>query len=143
MKHLWVATALLSQVLSDDAEDANTLLPSSCVGLDDGEYYLKLMNDDTYPIIKAKCSNQYMILDYNYDSDISEYFSSWAGWHYALSGPLKSDTVNWGEWYQPDNGNENTQYIISPDCNTCDASDSMQTHATSTSYYMNANMFGK
>ena len=140
MKRILVAAALVSQALSGDSTSES--LPSSCVGLADGEYYLKLIDRDEYPIIKGKCSNEYLILDHSVDADISQYFTSWVGWHHSLSGPLKSDTVNWGEWYLPDNGNQNTQYLLSPDCSVCDESDSSQEYSTSTGYYMNANMFG-
>ena len=45
-------------------------VPSNCIGLSDGYYYFKLIDDDKYPIIYAKCSNEYLILDVSVDKDV-------------------------------------------------------------------------
>ena len=68
-------SALLT--LADDIEETTYSYPSSCLDLDDGYYDLKLLEDDDYPVINQKCSNEYLILDYNHDSNVKEYFSSW------------------------------------------------------------------
>ena len=77
---------------------------SNCNGLSDGSYFLRLIDDgeDTYPIVNVKCSNGYMILDVNYDSELKSYFNTWFDWHYGLSGPARYDAVNWEKWFLVD-----------------------------------------
>jgi len=121
---------------------ATTELANSCIGKEDGSYWLKLMEDDdskNYPSVFAKCSNEYTILDYSYDNNLKEYFSSWNYWHYAIAGPNNGDTVNWEEWYLPSDAN--TKYLVSPDCNTCDEEKNFQLYETKTTYWMTGNLF--
>ena len=47
-------------------------LPTSCIGLEDGTYLMKLLNDDDddyiYPIISVDCSSEYMIINPSTDN---------------------------------------------------------------------------
>ena len=53
------------------------LYPNSCTDLDDGVQQIKFIDSDEYPVVNVKCSDGYSIIDYNYDNNIKEYFSSW------------------------------------------------------------------
>jgi len=97
-------------------------------------------NDNNYPAIYVKCSNEYAILDYNYDNNLKEYFSTWNYWHYAIAGPINGDTVNWEAWYLAND--DNTKYLVSADCTTCDESSLLQRYETKTTYWMTGNLFG-
>ena len=74
--------------------DKNTLMDndnvySSCAGLLDGVYYIQIDLDSTKPIVKAQCSNGYMLIDYSSDNDWKEYFSSWIQFHWQVASPFK------------------------------------------------------
>ena len=87
--------------------------------------------DDTiYPAVFQKCSNEFMVIDVNEDSNVKDYFTSFQNWHYALGGPVQMDYSNWEQWWLPnaqfsdtESANENDgeyfQYAISEDCSTC------------------------
>jgi len=118
--------------------DETQLIPNSCIDLEDGEQFIKMLDGDNYPVVKVKCSNGYTILDYNLDSEISSYFTSFLKWHYSLAGPSQSQHINLEEWYVPDDGS--TKYLVSDDCSSCD--ESIQEYSTKNGYYMNANIYG-
>ena len=61
-------------------------LPSSCLGVDDGYQWMKMLDGDEYPAVHQKCSNEYMVIDLNEDSNVVDYFSSYTIWHHALGG---------------------------------------------------------
>ena len=61
-------------------------LPSTCIDQEDGLHWLKLMENDDFPVIRQQCDNDYMIIDVNEDPNVAGYFSSYTTWHYALSG---------------------------------------------------------
>jgi len=137
------------------------MLPSSCVGLSDGFHYLKLMEDTvntTYPVVYAKCSNEFMMIDYSTDEDWSAYFSTWLKYHYAVSGPSRNEEIAWPEWFLPDKrfvtyGDDETaddyiqgsgSYRVSPSCSSCASEDEVdfQLNGDQSAYYMSALAFG-
>ena len=97
---------------------SSTLIPNSCIGLPDGTHWLKLINDDAYPLVLVECSNEFMIIDVKKDPNLKKYFSSWAMWHYGIAGPVNDDPVNWDDWYLPSkydisSSNENQVNVVS------------------------------
>ena len=135
--------ALLATVLFQLAFGDDQTLPNSCIDLEDGEHYLKLLEGDDYPVLKVQCSNGYMLIDYSSDSDWQYYFSTFLKWHYEIGGPSQDDHYNWAEWYLP--SDSQTNYIISPDCDVCDEDvqdDYRNTNGLQSGYYMNANFYG-
>ena len=131
----------IGMILSDN-NDISVDIPRSCINLNDGYHWLKLLddtNDTIYPIINQKCSNGYIIIDVNHDSNVKEYFTSFEMYHYALGGPNQMDGVNWESWFIL-NGNK---YIISPKCDICNENNmELNPHGILTSYYMTGTMFG-
>jgi hypothetical protein len=93
---------------------------------------LKLVDDDAYPLVYAKCSNGYTMIDYDLDSDWEMYLSSFRQFHYAVAGPVKDDHVNWEGWFL---GSADA-YIVSPKCDVCDESETMNYESTESTYYM-------
>jgi len=132
-KHLLAISLSLVQVFSD-----TQLIPNSCVDLEDGEQFIKMLDGDDYPVTKVKCSNGYAMLDYSLDTDIASYFTSFLKWHHKIAGASQTDHVNLQEWFVPNDGN--TKYIVSDACDVCE--ESAQQYGTSNGYYMNANLFG-
>ena len=131
------------------ATTTTTELPSSCIGLKDGYHWIKLLQDDIenniiYPAINVLCSNEYMILNVDHDSNIKSYFKSFDTYHYALSGADHQTSVNWQQWFIPSDNNNNAGYfLLSPDCLICDQNDNfLQEFGTNTAYYMTGTMFG-
>ena len=107
---------------------SKTKYPNNCNDLEDGEYTFKLINSDNskYPLINGKCSNGYLILDYNYDNQIYNYFSSWTQWFKDTYGPTNDDKeANWDNWFLPaqliprDDQDDELLWLVSPDCQTC------------------------
>ncbi len=101
---------------------ASTQLPSSCVDLQDGYHWIKILQDDTsnniaivYPAIHVLCSNNYMILDVNHDENIKSYFQSFDSYHYALSGANHQSSVNWKQWFIPSSTEHSPSFLLSPD----------------------------
>ena len=94
-----------------------TLVPNSCLNHEnDDTVIVKLLDEASYPLISTKCRNQYMIVDLEQDSLWHKYFVSTRTYHYNLVGPEKDDHVNWQQWMIPEMEN----FLVSPDCNTCD-----------------------
>ena len=74
---------------------SSTKFPSSCIGQEDGYQWIKpLDGGDEFPLIYQQCSNEYMIIDINEDPNVEKYFSSYAQWHYALSGLVLDHIVH-------------------------------------------------
>ena len=124
-------------------EEAWISLPNSCVGLSDGTYWLKLLDDTdevSYPPVNLECINGYAILDYNRDANIEQYFTSFKYWHYGVVGPAPDDRVNWQEWYLPF-ASDITKFALSPDCNSCDYDQDWQVYEDKTTYWMTGNTF--
>jgi len=122
-----------------------------------GYHYLKLLEDtaDTeYPVVYALCSNGYVMIDHSIDENWSSYFSSWDKYHYAVSGPSRSDRSNWAEWFLPnaatiefadDDDREITNtgtFLVAPQCSACVAEAEFQLNAESSAYYLGAPAFG-
>ena len=144
-----------ADMVSSDLETG--VYPSSCEGLADGYHFLKLLSgdDEDYPVIYARCSNNFMILDYSVDSDITSYFSSWDAWFKHFYGPSNDERINWNEWYLPSRystGASTTadgkpmdtfSFLVSPDCTSCDASGAMnKRYKHESAYWMSGNLFG-
>jgi hypothetical protein len=60
-------------------------LYTACNNLDDGVQWIRPIagnqeNGEEYPNIQVRCSEGWTILDYNLDSMISQYFSSFSSW---------------------------------------------------------------
>ena len=121
---------------------ALTRLDNSCIGKEDGDYWIKFSDEDgNYVPVYLSCSNEYVILDYSKDSNLEKYFSSWQLWHYGTAGPSNSNPVTWEEWFL--NGNSeslNANYLVSPDCNICDESSSRQLANTKSTYWLSGNL---
>eukprot|EP01084_Bolivina_argentea_P090521 163099_1 len=115
-------------------------IPSNCLGLSDGFYYLKLLEGDEYPIIYAKCSNEYLILDPSLDEDIKLYFNSFEMYHHAVAGPSNEYPVDWAHWFTPHH--TDGKYLLSPDCDTCEPDHERQLYGDQTVYMMTGSMFG-
>jgi len=125
---------------------SSTKLPNSCENLNDGYELLKL--NPTDPIVYTRCSQGFYIIDVNLDSSFTSLFSSWMDWHHSISGPTKSDTVNWKYWYHPRADDDNMIMYPSPNCDTCDL-DVIKTQDINgydidinQGYYMSATTFG-
>ena len=131
---------LLLCIYSSTAE----VYPSSCRDLDDGVYDLKLMDGslDESPIVSLQCNSGYTILDYSMDSGLSSYFHSFMKFHHSSAGPTNDYHVNWEGWYKPGVMDENSNYIISPDCHSCDESHQRQLYGSKTAYMMTGTLFG-
>eukprot|EP01084_Bolivina_argentea_P008603 16099_1 len=117
-------------------------LPSSCIGLDDGTYTMKLINDEHSPILSAQCSNEYMIINPSTDPNWSSYFTSWIKYHYGVAAPLRNDLVNWNEWFLPSALHTDNDFLISLDCASCDINSNVQKYGTDSSFYLSALAFG-
>ena len=113
-------------------------IPSSCVGLEDGTYLIKLLDDK--PILSVECSNEYIIINPSSDPNWSLYFTSWIKYHYGVIGPDRNDFVNWQQWFIPSKLND--QFLISLDCNQCDQYQSFQKHGIDSTFYLSALAFG-
>eukprot|EP01084_Bolivina_argentea_P113698 202607_1 len=119
-------------VKADDTLDL--LVPNSCLTHeDDSNVLVKLMADDDVPILDVTCSNQYMIVNLKQDRGWEQYLSSGREYHYNVIGPEKDDHGNWQEWIVP----PMTEFLVSPDCATCDEDHELnQLYGTSSGYYM-------
>ena len=143
LSHCVLLYILSATFVFGDSDD-DTLLPNSCIGLE-GKQWVKLLED--YPAVNVECNNDYVILDYEKENNIENYFSSFVFWHYETAGPINGDTVNWEEWFLPhslqmDDGLD-YNYLISPDCNTCelDNNEIPQLYNKKTTYWMTGNIF--
>ena len=47
-----------------------------------------MLDGDEYPAVHQLCNNEYMVIDINEDSNVIDYFSSYATWHHSLGGIL-------------------------------------------------------
>ena len=141
-KLLVVAATFLSATYGDD----DVVLPSGCADLDDGEYQMKLMDGDVedFPVVTLQCSNGYTILDVSKDANLESYFDTFMKFHRAVAGPSNDVQPNWEGWYLADDGS--SEYVISPDCNTCNVDHARQLYTTDnlhkTAYMMTGTMFG-
>ena len=101
----------------DKSTSDTTYIPNSCVNHeDDDNVLIKLLPDDSYPVLNVKCRNEYMIVDLHKDILWEKYLVSTRDYHYNLVGPEKDDHVNWQEWIIPDM----QDFLVSPDCNSCE-----------------------
>ena len=154
---------LIPSLHCTSTSDTSRQIPTSCLGLDDGYHYLKLLPDDSttsYPIIYALCHNEYVVIDHSIDGDWSSYLSSFAKYHYAVVGPVRNDHSNWSKWFLPElnqhtnsnidtttNSNAYGNFLVSPQCDKCLTSDDdesvdYQLHGDQSAYYMSALAFG-
>ena len=131
-----------------EIEEDAYIYHSSCLNLDDGEHTLKLLDGDLseFPLVNVECNNGYTILDVSKDDDLIKYFNTFQKYHRSVAGPTNNVLTNWEGWYLPDDGL--TNYIISPDCNSCDDTHIRQIHKNDengifkTTYMMTGTMFG-
>jgi len=118
-----------------DEEEASIVnVPNSCIGQDDNDdTIVKLADGQSYPLVHTKCRNEFMIVDVNQDDSWADYFVSMRKYHYNLLGPGKDDHVNWQEWMTV----AQDEFLISPDCHTCDAHFELNDkYKTQSAYYM-------
>ena len=119
------------------------VLPNSCNDLEDGTYFMKLIDVDSAPVVSIKCSNGYGILDYSFDNNIVDYFDTWSQWFPRTAGPSNTVHPNWQEWFLPSKASTGTtSFVISPDCNTCEVDHKRQLHDDKTTYWMTGTVFG-
>eukprot|EP00485_Elphidium_margaritaceum_P019055 CAMPEP_0202726258 /NCGR_PEP_ID=MMETSP1385-20130828/184520_1 /ASSEMBLY_ACC=CAM_ASM_000861 /TAXON_ID=933848 /ORGANISM="Elphidium margaritaceum" /LENGTH=996 /DNA_ID=CAMNT_0049392475 /DNA_START=97 /DNA_END=3086 /DNA_ORIENTATION=+ len=103
---------------TDNHEETLVSVPNSCVGKDDSDdTIVKLADGQSFPLVRTKCRNEFMIVDMHHDASWEDYFVSMRQYHYNLMGPSKDDHVNWQEWMTV----PQDEFLISPDCNSCDA----------------------
>ena len=134
---------VLNSVCGEDV-----VFPSSCSGLSDGIYTLKLMDGELEdaPLVQVRCSNEFIILDVSRDSDLKSYFDTFMKFHHSVAGPTNNVHTNWEGWYKPDDGH--TNYLISPDCNICEDNHKRQLftdpteNTLKTAYMMTGTLFG-
>lgn len=81
----WLCTLSAVSLLLFSSINAESF-PSSCIGKEDGKYWLKLMDGDSFPVVHQQCSNEYMIIDLYEDPEVAKMFSSMEQWHYAIAG---------------------------------------------------------
>lgn len=48
--------------------------------------------------------------------------------------------MNWNDWFLA--SDENTEFLVSQDCSSCDSDNNLQSVGTKTALYMSANIFG-
>ena len=65
----------------DPENEQVTRIPTSCVGLEDGYHYIKLLQDDIensiqFPILHVLCDNEYIIIDYSIEPEWDNYFTT-------------------------------------------------------------------
>ena len=70
-------------------------LPASCVGVEDGYQWMKMLDGDDYPAVHQLCDNEYMVIDINEDSNVIDYFSSYTTWHHSLGGTEHRISLNY------------------------------------------------
>ena len=63
-------------------------------------------------------------------------------WHLETSGPENTDHVNWRQWYLPDSSTTSHEYLVSPDCNTCESEANNQLYDKLTTYWLTGSIFG-
>ena len=137
---------------SNIESESLTTVPTSCLGLDDGYHYVKLLQDDIdnsilYPILYVQCSNEYIIINYDIEPEWNEYFTTWIKYHYGVVGPIRNDKSNWSKWFLPDRFTQNNldrsgNYMVSPNCDKCSISSLLQLHDEKSAYYMSALAYG-
>lgn len=146
----------LALALSFVDQDNLISIPNSCRDLPDGTHILKLLDDETAPLVSVECSNGFTLIDISQDSGLLQYFSSSIMWHKDYAGPTSDDHVNWHDWWLPSsreildsNSNSETsfEFLYSEYCNDCD--DIVTGHYADTPSdeggylpYMTGNMFG-
>eukprot|EP01084_Bolivina_argentea_P080350 145571_1 len=134
-----LATFILNVVSSTETVD----IPTSCLGLEDGSYLMKLIDSDDYPIVSADCSNGYMIINYNSDTKWSQYFTSMLKYHYGVVAPERNDLSNWDNWFIPSQiQSDKARYLVSKDCTECDSSSYLQKYPEDSTFYLSALAFG-
>eukprot|EP01083_Nonionella_stella_P067359 178121_1 len=108
-------------------------VPNSCIAQSDTDNLLvKPIDDDDYPSLNVKCSNEFMIIDINKDENWLQYFTSSRLYHYAVYGPVRDEHSNWNEWLIP----SMSQFLVSPDCSTCDVDSELNSiYKYESSYY--------
>eukprot|EP00486_Rosalina_sp_Unknown_P000608 CAMPEP_0201568888 /NCGR_PEP_ID=MMETSP0190_2-20130828/10205_1 /ASSEMBLY_ACC=CAM_ASM_000263 /TAXON_ID=37353 /ORGANISM="Rosalina sp." /LENGTH=252 /DNA_ID=CAMNT_0047990535 /DNA_START=173 /DNA_END=927 /DNA_ORIENTATION=+ len=128
----------MKQSVNKDESDTSTttLVPNSCLNHeDDDSVIVKLVDEDSYPLINTKCRNEYMIVDFKKDELWKQYFKSTRKYHYNLVGPEKDDHVNWQEWMVE--GTQMQDFLVSPDCNTCEEDFELNVkYGKASGYYM-------
>ena len=143
MKHfnLFNLFSLIPITFSVEGHIFGDLLPNSCIGKEDGAYWLLLSDqDEDYMPVRLDCSNEYVIINLNKDSNLAEYFTTFEMWHYKLAGPSNNNPIDWEDWFLEPENNENAKYLISPDCSVCNEKSNIQTRHTKTSYWMTGNL---
>ena len=126
---------------SHDVSITTETIDNSCIGKEDGSYWIKFSDDDlNYVPVYLECSNEYAILDYSKDSNIEKYFSSWQLWHYGTAGPRNSNPVTWEQWFLGNSESSNANYLVSPDCSVCDESSSKQLGGLKSTYWLSGNL---
>ena len=116
-------------------------LSNNCVGKPDGEYWLQLSDESSdYVPVHIECSNGFMIIDVSKDNSLVDYFSSFEDWHYQMSGPSTTNPVTWEEWFLPLQNNNESEYLLSPDCNVCNDKLAIQIYDKKSTYWMSGNL---
>jgi len=120
--------------LEDDTPATTVSLPNSCLGqADTASTMLKLSASVDDPIVNAACDREWAIINLQQDNEWTSYFRSMRSYRKDVMGPVKDDHVNWKEWLTV----EMEQFIVSPDCATCDdAHELNQLYGTASGYYM-------
>ena len=113
-------------------QDSEILHHRSCLHLDDGQHYIRPIEDDEYPSILVKCSSGWTIFDYSLDNNIEKYFTSLMHVHDNFATMDYSiEHLNWKEWLNIDD----VLLSTSQNCKSCDSK-------IDTGYYMTGNFYG-
>ena len=101
------------------------LLPNGCIGQEDGACWRLLGDqDDHYMPVCSGCSNEYVIINLNKDSNLAKYFTTFEMWHYKNADPSNNNLIHW-------------EYA---DCSVCNEKFYIQTRHTKRSYCMTGNL---
>ena len=103
----------------DEEDDSEESVPSSCEELPDGSNFI-MPSEDIGQVLHVNCYQGWTILNPYLDMDtIPSYFTSWLEYTDKVAGPSFDDFATWRDWlYQ---ANQNTEFTLSPDCNSCEA----------------------
>jgi len=128
--------------INGDLTPSSSQLYTACNNLDDGVQWIRPIggnkeNGEEYPNIQVQCVDGWTILNYNLDSYISQYFSSFTSWTEFVASSELDDRVGWTDWFIPTT--ETTKFRVSADCQTCASNENLEDYST---YFMTGNYIG-
>ena len=133
MMSIILLSIVLIFIYQTSASTSTINVYTNCNGLDDGYYDIEVIPGQR---INVLCSNEYMIIDIHHDSQWSNVLSSNKRYHQHIIGSELNDHVNWDSFLP---ALDVTNYLVSPDCSSCDASLALnqEMYGEYSAYYMN------